>query len=713
MTPLAARLGVVALVVCPLGAETRWSFVNQIVPILTYAGCNQSACHGSPVGKNGFKLSLFGYLPEDDYAALAKRVNLQEPAQSLVLQKPAMIVPHGGGPRFKKESSEYKTLSAWIEAGAPYGDKDAPALTRLEVTPGYRVLTRMAEKQPLAVTAVYSDGTREEVTRRAVFSSNDESILKVDRSGVVTPGGGNGDAAIMVRYGGQFAAPVLGATLLAAPKVFPTPPANLVDQRVYAKLRDLHILPSPLCSDAEFIRRIYIDLLGVLPSPAEVRLFVSSAAPNKRAYLIDQVLERPEYADLQALIWADRLRSDSRFHRVGGVRSYYRWLREEFAANRPLDKFARALLTATGANFTAGAANYWGNYDKISTPVEVAIQTGQVFLGVRIGCAQCHNHPFERWTQNDFYSLAAVFSQVVEFHTKNSQEFELRIEPSRTQIHPVSKRPAAPRYLGGGAIDPEPGSDRRAPFAEWLTAKENPFFARAMANLIWRNLMGRGIVQPVDDIRDTNPPTHPELLAALARELAERHFDQKHLIRLIANSRTYQHSSRANAANRLDFKYYSRAYPKRLMSEVYMDLIAQVTGVPDSFKDWPEAKRAVQLPDNRYNSYFLDVFQRNNRLVICDREENVTVSQALHSVNGTDIQAKLAAGDGRLAQWLQSGKSDSEVLEEMFLASLSRRPSPAEKDRLLTRLGAAKSKREVFEDVLWAMVSSKEFVFNH
>jgi hypothetical protein len=505
---------------------------------------------------------------------------------------------------------------------------------------------------------------------------------------------------------------VLGATMLPAPRAFPAAADNVVDREIYRKLRNLHIVPSEPAADEEFIRRAYLDITGMLPAAADVRQFAASTAPDKRRYLIDQLLERPEYADLEALRWADRLRSDSRFHRIGGVRSYYRWLREEFAANRPLDKFASSLLTARGANYTVGPANYWGNYDKISTPKEVAIQTGQVFMGVRIGCAECHNHPFERWTQSDFYSLAAVFSQVAEFSTKNSQEFELRLDPNRAVIHPVTKKAAVPSYLGGGAIDVEPGVDRRVKFAEWLTSKDNPFFARAMANLIWHDLMGRGLVQPVDDMRETNPPTHPELLDALARELASHDFDPKHLIRLIANSRAYQHSSRANATNRLDFKYYSRAYPKRMMAEVYMDAIADVTGVPDTFKDWPEARRAVQLPDNRYNSYFLDVFERSNRLVICDREGNVTTSQALHFVNGPDVAAKIAHPDGRLSRWLASSRSDRELLEEMFLATLSRPPAAGEAEKLLARVKSG-SRREVFEDILWALVSSKEFVFNH
>ena len=695
----------------------RWSFPTHIAPILTFGGCNQSACHGSPVGKNGFKLSLYASDPESDHKVLlAKRVNLAEPGESLLLKKPTMQVPHGGGPRFKKDSQHFATLDAWIRAGAPYGDKDAPSLVKIEVSPGYRVLAAKNEAIQLKVEALFSDGQREDVTGLSVFSSNDDGVIKVSPSGRATAEGGTGDAAVLVRYAGKFAAPVFGATMLKADAPLPATASSAqhpIDREIYAKLNQFHITPSELSTDEEFVRRAYLDLIGTLPSAADVRQFLASSAPGKRSLLIEQLLEKPEYADLQTLVWADRLRSDVRFHRVGGVRSYYRWLKEEFLVNRPLDEFARSLLTAAGPSFTNGAANYWGNYDKISTPVETAIQTGQVFLGVRIGCAQCHNHPFEKWTQNDFYSLAAVFSQVVEFGTKQAQEFDLRIEPARAVINPATKRAAEPRYFGGGIIDVAPGEDRRPAFATWLTAPDNPFFARAMANQIWRHMMGRGLVQPVDDFRETNPPTHPALLDLLARELASHRFDQKHLIRFIASSRAYQHSTRANQTNALDFKYYSRAYPKRMMAEVYMDAIAQVTNLENKFANWPEARRAVQLPDNRYNAYFLDVFERSNRLVICDREENVTVSQALHFVNSPDVQAKITSPDSRLARWIAAGKTDAEILDELFLATLARHPGAREKDRLLTRIAQAKDRKELLEDVLWAILNSREFIFNH
>ena len=718
------RIAVVAFLPLSLVAQgtfqapVRWSFATHITPILTFGGCNQTACHGSPVGKNGFKLSLYGSEPEKDYDVLVtavpgRRVNTASPDESLLLKKPTMQVAHGGGTRFKKETRHYQLLKAWIEAGAPFGDKDAPALVKLEVAPPYRVLKAKGETVQLKVTALFSDGAREDVTALSIYSSNDDSVLKVTTSGLASAQGATGDAAVMVRYAGKFAGPVYGATMFAPPKSTVPAPTHPIDREVYAKLKQLNITPSPICTDEEFVRRAYLDVIGTLPTPADTRQFLASTAPDKRALLIDQLLEKPEYAALQALIWADRLRSDSRFHRVGGVRSYFKWLREEFALNRPLDKFARALLTARGTNFTVGAANYWGNYDKISTPIETAIQTGQVFLGVRIGCAQCHNHPFEKWSQSDFYSMAAVFSQVVEFHTKQAQEFDLRLDPNRAVIHPATKQAAEPRYLGEGVIDAPPGEDRRVAFANWLTRKENPFFARTMANYIWRNMLGRGIVHPIDDFRETNPATHPELLQLLARELGEHGFDQKHLIRFIASSRAYQHASAANETNKLDFKYYSRAYPKRMMAEVYMDAIAQITNIADTFKDWPEARRAMELPDNRFPSYFLEVFERNNRLVICDREESVTISQALHFVNGPEVQQKLSNPDSRLAQMLRSGKSDSELVEELFLATLSRKPSAREKDRLLTRVGKAEDRQQIYEDIVWAMLNSKEFVFNH
>ncbi|MBM3787774.1 MAG: DUF1553 domain-containing protein [Acidobacteria bacterium] len=700
------------LLAAALPAQRR-SFPTHITPILTFGGCNQSACHGSPVGKKGFKLSLYGADPEQDYQTLRKgRIDVARPLESLLLRKPTMQVAHGGGPRFKTDSQHFATLRAWIEAGAPYGDKDGPVISRIEVSPGYRVLKSKDEKVQLRVDAVFSDGKREDVTGLSLFSSNDDGVIQVSSKGVAAAAGGTGDAAILVRYAGKFAAPVLGATLLP-----PAPPAvpgtHPIDREIYAKLAQLNVTPSRESTDSEFLRRAYLDITGTLPSAADARQFLASTAPDKRAMLVDQLLEKPEYADLQTLLWADRLRSDIRFHRVGGVRSYYRWMKEQFLLNRPLDEFARMLLTAKGPNFTSGAANFWGNYDKISTPVETAIQAGQVFMGVRIGCAQCHNHPFEKWSQNDFYSLAAVFSQVVELHTKNAQEFDLRVEPARAVINPATKRAAEPRYLGGGIIDVPPGEDRRVPFAKWLTTKENPYFAKAMANIVWRQMMGRGIVNPVDDFRDTNPATHPALLDLLAQELSSHGFDTKHLIRFIAASKTYQHSSEANAANELDSKYYARSYPKRMAAEVYMDAIAQVTNLENSFNAWPEARRATQLPDNRYNAYFLDVFERSNRLVICDREENVTVPQALHIINSPEVQAKLASADSRLARWLAAGKNDSAILDELFLSTVSRFPTPKEKDRLLTRVSQAGNRKEIWEDILWAMINAREFVFNH
>jgi hypothetical protein len=723
-----------AIVVKNAKLEVAYRFTTHIVPILTKAGCNGSNCHGSPVGKAGFKLSLFGYEPESDYNAIVKdqssrRVNLKHPAQSLVLRKPTMTEPHGGGKRFEVNSPEYLLLFNYLKTGAPAPRKEDAMIERIELYPSGRVLTAPKQRQQLLVTAFYSDGTHEDVTDRTQFTSNDEGVATVTPSGTVTPIG-IGEAAIMIRYGGKVSVGTVVATTLPPDKFtfHVSRFTNVIDQRVFAKLKQLRLPPSDLCTDEEFIRRVYLDIIGTLPTSDEARKFLTDTSLDKRAKLVDTLLERSEYADLQALIWADRLRSNSRFHRVGGVKAYQAWLQDCFRQNIPLDQFARALVTAKGANFDPknGAANFWGSYDTILRPDEVAPQTSQLFLGIRIHCAQCHNHPFEKWTQNDFYSLAAVFAQVKHKNTKTAQEFELFLDPKGTVEHPVTKAVMPAHAMDSPVFTAEPSrdghgadnvADLRVKFADWLTAPDNPFFAKAMVNRLWKQFMGRGLVEPVDDCRVTNPPTHPELLDALAKEFvgngaASVPFDQKRIIRLICNSRAYQLSAKPNATNALDTKYYSHFIPKRLMAEVYLDAICQVTGVPETFNNYPEAKRAIQLADNRYPSSFLDTFNRTNRLVICEREEEGTMTQALNLINGVEIQKKISDKNGALEKLLQSGKSDADIIDELFLSTLSRFPTPAERARLAKQMSGA-PRGEAFQDLLWALLSAREFMFNH
>jgi hypothetical protein len=699
----------------------RWHYVNRIAPILTHAGCNGGGCHGSPVGKGGFRLSLFNGAPADDYRAIARdgharRVNPQEPAQSVLLRKPTLGLPHKGGKRIEVNSPEYRVLAEWIAAGAPEGDPREPGVISLEVLPKGRVLTAANQAQQLVVIAHYADGTNEDVTSSSVFTSNDEGVAAVDAKGRVTAVG-QGEAPILVRYAGQVTAAVVGATTQPVVADFPRVAAdNPVDRAVFPKLQALHVRPAALCSDAEFLRRVSLDLTATLPTGEEARAFLADRAgtvQERRARLVERLLSKPEYADHQALLWADRLRSNSRFHRVGGVRCYQKWLKESFLANMPLDEFARKLVTARGENYSDGPSNFWGNYDVISTPVEIAPQVSQLFLGVRLHCAQCHNHPFERWTQSDFFSLASVFAHVQGRGTKNTQEFQLFLDPKVVVEHPNTGAAMPPKAPDSPVFAPGPEGDQRLEFAAWLTTPENPFFARAMVNRLWRQMMGRGLVEPVDDFRVTNPATHPELLDALAGELASHRFDQKHVLRLIANSRAYQAASEPNPSNAGDLKFYSRAYPKRLAAEIYLDAVCQVTGAIQQFKDWPEAKRAIQLPENRFPSYFLDTFGRPNRLVICEREQEGTISQALNLINGRELHDRVTAKDGRLSGLLKSGRPDSEVVDELFLATLTRPPREEERSRLARQMANAPNREEAFQDLLWAILASREFQFNH
>ncbi|MBM3459653.1 MAG: DUF1549 domain-containing protein, partial [Armatimonadetes bacterium] len=479
----------------------RWSYSHQIAPLLTRLGCNGGSCHGAPAGKGGLRLSLFNADPAADYLTLAKeghgrRVTPQEPGQSLLLRKATLQVPHRGGRRTTPASPEYETLLRWIAAGAPADDPEEPRAAALQVLPAGRVLPRPGETQQLVVLVRFSNGEERDVTEQATFASNDEGVATVDSGGIVTAVG-QGEAPILVRWAGLVTAAVVGATTRAPVRDFPAVhTANPVDRWVFPKLRALRVRPSEPASDSEFLRRAYLDLTATLPTAAEARAFLGDTRPDRRARLIDTLLERPEYADYQAFLWAERLRSNSRFHRIGGVRSYQKWLKESFLANMSLDEFARKLITAKGQNYSDGPSNFWGNYDVISTPVEIAPQASQLFLGVRLHCAQCHNHPFERWTQKDFYALAAVFAHVKGKGTKQTQEFELYLDPTEVVRHPVTDQPLPPRAPDSPEFALRPGEDVRTQFSDWLTAPENPFFARAMVNRLWKQMMGRGLVEP-------------------------------------------------------------------------------------------------------------------------------------------------------------------------------------------------------------------------
>ena len=699
------------------------TFRNHVVPVLSKAGCNSGPCHGALAGKNGFKLTLRGYDPEVDYLTLtrqaaARRINRVEPARSLMLLKPTLAVDHGGGRRFRADSPEYGVIAQWIAAGTPAPADWDPAMTRLEVFPPTARLERGAE-QPLVVRAHFSDGHVEDVTRWTKFSSNDGAVAAVSEDGVVKVQGA-GEAGVSAWYLSRlvtaritspFPNSVDAAVYARAPR------ANFVDDLVLRKLEELRIEPSPLSSDAEFIRRAFLDAAGILPTPDEVRRFLADASPDKRARLIDALLARPEFVDYWAYKLSDLLLVSSRSLPSNAMWAYYNWIRASVAANKPWDQMARELLTSSGNTLANGAANY---YVLHKSPIAVAENVAMTFMGFSITCARCHNHPLERWTQKDYYQMANLFSRV---GVKNgSDRGDLIVYPARTgEInHPRLNVPLEPRPLDGEPLPLDSAADRREHFARWLVSAENPFFARSMVNRVWKQFMGRGLVEAVDDIRDANPPSNPALLAALTREFTSQGFDIRHLVRMIMSSSTYQLTSVPTASNGGDLTYHSHYVARRLPAEVILDAIGQVTGVREDFPGFP-GRRALQLPDAAVDSYFLTAFGRPPRVTAFDseRQQEPSITQALHVINGETINRKLASDKGLIQALLAEGADDETAVERLYLAALSRYPSPDERRSLAAALksasgeGAAASRRRGLEDLAWAVLTSREFLFNH
>lgn len=702
------------------------SFRHEVIAAFNVAGCNMGACHGTPNGKNGFRLSLRGYDPDSDYVQLTRdmngrRINALQPDLSLILLKGSGRVPHEGGQRFAVGSFWYEVIRQWIAEGTQNEDANRlPRLERVEVLPGHRTVLWPGQAQQLTVLAYFSDGSRRDVTWLSAFSSSDESVAVVDRQGLVQfkqPG----EVAILARYLETMV--TVRLTMLRPDPQFAwpnVPENNLVDRLVFAKLKRLQIPPSDLCTDAEFLRRIYLDVCGILPTAEEVRTFLEDRDPNKRSKWIDRVLERPEYADFWALKWADVLRANRKTMQTDGVFKFQAWLRAQIAANRPWNELLAELLTASGSTYEHPAANY---YRVVRDPATLAETTAQLFLGVRMQCAKCHNHPFERWTQNDYYGLAAFFARV---KLKNDPLNDrspgkpvpgaeyVYVDRSGEVVHPRTNQPVRPKVLDGVPISEEP-ADRRELLARWLTDKDNPFVARAIVNRIWFHLFGRGIVEPADDFRDSNPPSHEELLDALAREFVQHHFDAKHIIRLILNSRVYQLSAQTNDRNREDTKYFSHCYPKLLPAEVLLDAISQATGVPEKFAGLPLGTRAVQLPDGEVNHVFLKTFGQPARELPCEceRESESNLAQALQLINGPTIHQKLREPNNRIGQLLAKNLPPQQIVQELYLSTLSRPAEPAEIQAALQHVENSPDKRKAWEDVHWALINSKEFLFRH
>jgi hypothetical protein len=720
------RTATVPVIVKDLGKPAPVSFRHEFIAALNVGGCNMGACHGTPSGKGGFRLSLRGYDPAADYLTLTReafnrRTDPGDPDASLILLKALAKVPHEGGQRYRPDAVPVRAIRDWLAEGLQ-DDPTAAAPQGVTILPGARLLKAPARFQQLSVLARFSDGGTREVTRLTVFSSSDPAVADVNINGLVEFRQA-GEVAILCRY--LDIMETVRLTYLEPRAGFvwkDVPENNYVDKHVFAKLKMLSLPPSDLCTDQEFIRRACLDLCAVLPTPGEVKAFVADTAADKRAKLIERLLGRPEYADFWTLKWADVLRNSRKAVQVKGTEVYQHWLRRHVEDNTPLDELVRELLTADGSTFRNPPANY---YRIAREPTALAESTAQLFFGVRMQCAKCHNHPFERWTQDDYYSLAAFFARVKQ--KKDPGEPGPNPQTPGAEViysdragevtQPRSGKVMAPKVMGRPAPAIPTGKDRREALAEQVTAADNPFFAKSVVNRIWFHLTGRGIVDPVDDFRESNPSANDELLNALARDFVAHKYDAKYLIRTVMNSRTYQLSAQTNDLNKDDNKYFSHAVTKLLTAEQLLDALCTVTEVPEKYAGLPVGTRAVQLPDGEVNHPFLKTFGQPARELACEceREGDSNLAQALQLINGPTVNEKLRNPANRIGRLLAKKMSDIDVLCELYLATVSRLPVEGEVSAALEHVRKAKpeDQRKAWEDVQWALVNSKEFLFRH
>jgi len=708
------------------------SFTNHVMPILTKLGCNSGACHGALAGKGGFKLSLRGYDAESDHFVLtrqanARRVNRQEPSRSLMLMKPTLALPHGGGQKLDVKSREFEVLGNWIAEGAQGIAKNDAKLVRIEAFPP-RAISKPQEQLQVIVRGWYDDGHSEDVTRWAKYSSTEDLVAGVDDQGAIKVTG-HGEAAIVVLYGSHVA-----LVRVASPfendvdaKVFAQSPRhNFIDDLVMKKLESLKLPPSPQCSDAEFIRRAFLDAIGVLPTPEEVRKFTEDPRKDRRAKLIDSLLNRPEYVDYWTYKWSDLLLISSRKLPQPAVRSFSHFVRQSVADNKPWDQFAREILTVRGNTLQNGAANYFMLHKDITDLTE---STALTFMGMSLTCCRCHNHPLEKWTQDQYWSFANLFSQVAIKNGERAGEFSIQSALDGDIAHPRRGIAMPPTPLDYKPLS-DPRKDRRDYFADWLTSPDNPYFAKAFVNRVWRNFMGRGLVEAEDDLRQTNPASNEALLDALAADFVKNKFDTKKLVRTIMNSAAYQRASTPTAANKADDRFYSRYIIRRLPAEVVLDAYSDIAKVPTAFTqvtvgssggtsatpDYPLGIRALQLPDTQLVSQFLDAFGRPERgqTCSCERQQESSVTQALHLNNGKTLNDKLRDKKSRVEEWVNEKVGDDEAIRRVFMLALARTPSETEftRFRKLMTEDAKAPRREVIEDLFWSVLTSREFLFN-
>ena len=699
------------------------NFKNQIAPIFTKLGCNSGGCHGKASGQNGFKLSLLGFYPDDDYEFLVKegrgrRLFPTAPGESLLLLKATGKSPHGGGKRMEVGSYEYRMMFRWIEQGMPKGNADDPYVVGIECIPKQRLMDRGSDQQ-ITVLARYSDGKTEDVTRMALYEANDPEMAESTEAGLVKTLDLAGEVAIMARYQGQvstFRATIpLGADTSKMPA-----PANFIDEAVFAKLKLLGIPPSQLADDATFLRRVSIDITGTIPKEDEVRAFLADPSPDKREKLVDRLLSSEAYADYFANKWNLVLRNKKRQAQdINGTYAFYRWIWDSLYENKPYDQFVREIVSASGEATSNPAVVWYREVNEVNEQVE---DTAQLFLGLRIQCARCHHHPFEKWSQNDYYGFAAFFTTV----GNKTVPGALRTQRDRRIFHnekvaqsqnPRTKENLKPAGLGSEALEIPADRDPRVHLADWMARKDNPFFAHALVNRYWKHFFDRGIVEPEDDMRETNPPSNPELIQALAKNFIDNKFDIKWLVRTICLSKTYQLSALPNDYNLKDKQNFSRYYPKRLTAEVLYDAFHQVTNSSQSYSGQPGGTRAIQLADPSIGPYFLKVFgqPQGDTACECERSQEANLAQSLHLLNSSEVQSKISGGSGR-AQLLTNDKerSHEERVKELYRWAYSREPNADELQIALAHIKKHEANVKVaYEDIIWALINTKEFLFNH
>lgn len=702
-------------------------FSRDVMPILSKSGCNMGACHATQFGQGGFKLSVFGFEPAKDREAIIRdrhqrRTNFVEPANSLFLLKPTMQVPHGGGKRLAKGSVDHDVLVAWLANGAPKPSTKDATVTELEVFPKQRI-GKVGFRQQLRVVATYSDGQTRDVTPWAKYDSMDEGMLDVTGSGRVATQA-EGQSAIMIRFEGQAAISMFVVPFAETIQLADWKNNNFVDELAVKKFQELGIEPSALCDDATFIRRAYIDATGTIPTVTQTKTFLASKEADKRERLIDELLgltgdperdiHNDNYAAYWTLKWSDLVRNSSGGNAEQAMWAMHNWMKESFRVNKPFDKVVKELVTAKGSVYMNGPANYFRIFKNSS---ELSEATAQLFLGVRLECAKCHHHPFEKYTQGDYYGFAAFFARV---GTKRSEEFGLFgresvviVKTAGEVTHPKTRKVLPPTPLEGEPTNHD--LDRRIALADWLANPANEYFAKNMVNRYIGYLLGRGLVEPIDDLRSTNPPTNPELMNALAKHFVDSKFNVKQLIRAIMVSRLYQLESQPTASNFNDRRFFSHYLVKRIAAEPLLDSIDQATGSQTKFSKLPLGTRAIELPDAQYPNYFLNTFAKPLRASVCEceRSPDENLVQALHTLNGNTLSTKLSDKNGRIASLLKAKKSHAEIVQEIYLAALCRVPKPTEVALGKEILEAAPTPQEGYEDLLWGLMNSKYFLFVH